>query len=208
MILSIIAIIISSIAVIISGLTFYYHFLLKAKITLEFSNDENKPYIVEGKIDGVQYKWIRIKTFCSNKIFNVSARNLHLKMLNVERWNEVENKWNNLNPINLFYLRWVINDGIDKSFIFRGDLTWNEPQYFNLATLFDDNNKQLLCPGIPGQGNVIGWKPDQWFKEGCFRYTVGIYGDNVIIPRHKTHDYKICINFGNNGKVSFCSEVK
>jgi ABC-type Zn uptake system ZnuABC Zn-binding protein ZnuA len=42
----------------------------------------SKPYIVEGEIDGVTYKWVRIKVVCSNENFNVLAKNLNLKMLN------------------------------------------------------------------------------------------------------------------------------
>lgn len=111
MILSIIAIIISSIAVVISGLTFYYHFLLKAIITMEYGNNNTKPYIVEGNVDGVYHKWLRIKAHCSNENLNVSARNLHLKMLKVEKFDNKKEHWVELNPINLFYLRWVIDNG-------------------------------------------------------------------------------------------------
>lgn len=202
MILSVIAIIISSIAVVISVLTFYYHFLLKAKITIDYSNDEKKPYIVEGEIDGINYKWVRVKAVCSNENFNVSAKNLHLKMLNVEKFDEGKQQWLELNPMNLFYLRWVIEDGSDQ-FTYSGDLNRFEPQYFNLATLVDDKNKQLLYPGIRNQGKVVGWKPEEWFKEGLFRYTIGVYGDNVMLSDQETDDYNIKVAFKKGGKVSF-----
>lgn len=204
MTLSGIAIIISSIAVIISGLTFYYHFLLKAKITLEYSNDGD--YIVEGQIDGKNYKWIRIKVLCTNKYFDVSANNLRLKMLLVEKFDKDKKQWIELKPINIFYLRWVIDNGAN-SVTYSGNLARFEPQYFNLATLVDDNKNKLLYPGIQNQGNVVGWKPEDWFKEGCFRYTVGVYGDNIKPCKQKTNDYKICIKFSNDN-VTFLDDCK
>ena len=209
MILSVIAIIISSIAVVISGLTFYYHFLLKAIITVDYSNDNQEPYFVEGIIGANNYKWVRIKALCSNKILNVSAKNLHLKMLSVEKYDSNNKKWDQLNPINFFDLRWV-NDKNPTQFTYYGDLTRYEPQYFNLATLVNAGGKQLLYPGIPNQGNVAGWNPNTWFTEGYFRYTIGAYGDNVKFIHNKTHTLKIEVVFAQGWNVSFCntSDIK
>lgn len=202
--LNYIAIIVSSIAVIISSLTFYYHFLLKAKITLEYSNDGD--YIVEDEDSSQKNRWIRIKLLCSNKYFDVSANNLRLKMLRVEKFDKDKKHWIELKPINIFYLRWVIDNG-SNPFTYIGNLARFEPQYFNLVTLVDNNTNKLLYPGIPNQGNVVGWKPEDWFKEGFFRYTVGVYGDNIKLSKQKTKGYKICINFTAD-KVTFFNNCK
>ena len=126
-------------------------------------------------------------------------------MLKVERYNHENGHWIELNPINLFYLRWVI-DNENNVFTFQGDLTRFEPQYFNIATMISEGNKKLLYPGIPNQGNVAGWKPEEWFKEGLFRYTIGVYGDNVRPSNNKNYEYNITIKFKQDGKISFYEE--
>lgn len=188
---------ISIISIILSLLAFFYAYIRTAKVKIYY--EDNSDFVVRSE----EIVWMRIRAVCLNGLFDKPAKELRLKLLNVERLGK-GGTWEKLSPINNFYLRYAI-DTNSEQFVFKDDLNKGESQLFNLATTKKgtSNNEILLCPGILNQGNVAGWKPSEWFKAGNFRYTIGIYGSNV-----KSYEKEIEIELTKEHNVRFTNSVK
>ena len=147
------------------------------------------------------YYIYRLKIENNNKFYSKTAKNVFCSFIEIEKW--LDGKWCSLEPFNPFRMKWTSKP--KESDIFSNDLAKGEYQYVNFFTVtviaqtnYMVVNKEYpkiqMIPGHIGIEKIslaAGFPKNQLFKEGKFRFKIGLHGENV---KSKTYTYEVEFN--------------